>query len=239
MRPVLILQNQPGDSAAYLKTWLDTRSIDNLTCHAANGFPDSVDGYSALAVLGGSMSANDPLESNRQAELLIREAIRLDKPVVGHCLGGQLMAKALGGKVDKSPAPEIGWQEVSWVDCPLTGEWFGQDPSPVVMHWHWDAFTLPAGAARLAGSPACPVQAFCYGDHLAMQFHIEVDEPKVRRWAADTCSDWADAQKYHATVQDAESIIGGVPLHLRLHQRTADHIYSRWLRPTPWGIKLL
>lgn len=234
MRPVLILQNQPGDSAAYLKTWLDSRSIDNLTCHAANGFPDSIDGYSAMAVLGGSMSANDPLESNRQAELLIKEAMRLGKPVIGHCLGGQLMCRALGGTVGKSPKPEIGWQPLDWIDTELTSEWFGPDPTARVMHWHWDAFTLPAGATSLATSPACPVQAFAYGDNLAMQFHIEVDRAKVERWTTDTCPDWAAAQGSVDTVQGAGAILEGIGVWLDSHQATANHIYRRWLRSTVW-----
>jgi GMP synthase (glutamine-hydrolysing) len=98
--PVAILQHQLPENAAYLTTWLDQHRVDYKIFNAGAGeeFPASIEPYSALAVMGGGMSANDPLLSNRQAEILILQAMRLDRPVIGHCLGGQLMSRALGAR---------------------------------------------------------------------------------------------------------------------------------------------
>ena len=93
MKPVLILQHQLPENAAYLTTWLEKNRILYQVVNAGAGelFPTSIEPYAALAVMGGGMSANDPLPSNRQAEILILQAMYRNIPVIGHCLGAQLM----------------------------------------------------------------------------------------------------------------------------------------------------
>lgn len=239
MKPVLILQHQTPEHAAYLKAWLDQHNIPYEIKNAGAGeeFPASIEPYAALAVLGGGMSANDALLSNRQAEILILQAMRLDRPVIGHCLGGQLMTRALGGTIGASSQPEIGWQPVDYEDTPLVSHWFGNDPTPVVVHWHYEAFTVPLGAVRVASSPACANQAWALGNNLAMQFHIEIDNTKAQEWAADEDPKWADAREQYSTVQDSAGILAGIETYLAQHQTTADHIYSTWLSPTEWNLK--
>jgi len=92
-----------------LATWLDQHHIPFEIRCAGTGeeFPATIEPYSALAVMGGGMSANDPLLSNRQAEILILQAVRLDRPVIGHCLGGQLMTRAMGGTVGHRHSPKL------------------------------------------------------------------------------------------------------------------------------------
>ena len=232
MKPVLILQHQTPERAAYLKTWLDQNNIPYETRNANAGeeFPPSIEPYSALAVMGGGMSANDLLLSNRQAEILILQAMRLDRPVIGHCLGGQLMTRALGGTIGASPQPEIGWQPIEYDDNPLVKHWFGTNPTPTVIQWHYEAFTIPEGATRLATSSACPNQAWALGNNLAMQFHIEMDDAKAREWAMDEDPKWADARAQYNTVQDSTAILEGIESNLTKHQATADHIYRTWLK---------
>lgn len=238
MKPVLILQHQTPERPAYLTTWLDQHSVSYETRNAGRGedFPSSIEPYAALAIMGGGMSANDPLLSNRQAEILILQAMRLGRPVIGHCLGGQLMSRALGATVGPSPQPEIGWQAIEYECNDTVSQWFGSTPTPVVIQWHYDAFTVPDGATKLAGSPACPNQAWAMGPHLAMQFHIEMDEIKAREWASDEDPRWAEARDLYQTVQDSAAITAGIDLYLSQHQVTADHIYSHWLSTTPWTI---
>ena len=238
MKPVLILQHQLPENAAYLTTWLDRNRILYQVVNAGAGdeFPDSIDGYSALAVMGGGMSANDPLSSNRQAERLIQQAIRRDIPVIGHCLGAQLMARALGGTVQASPRPEIGWQPIKYENNPLVEEWFGSDPTDTVIHWHYESFSIPHGAVRLAQSAACPNQAFAYGKHLAMQFHIEINETKIDSWVNDDDPKWAQARQLYESVQDKITMLNGIPFHLSKHQATADNIYRNWLKTTEWTV---
>lgn len=230
MKPVLVLEHQHAERLAYLGTWLQENNIEYHVFNAAREqFPQSMNDYAALAVMGGGMSANDDLASNRQAEQLILQAMQQGKPVIGHCLGGQLMARALGAKITTSPQPEIGWQPIAYTDHPAVNHWFGSDPSPQVIHWHYEAFDLPEGAIRLAGSAACPNQAFAIGPHLAMQFHIEIDADKCQVWINDTDPKWEQAQVLHESVQSAHEIMAGITPNLAQHQVMARAIYSRWI----------
>ena len=238
MKPVLILQHQLPENAAYLTTWLERNRILYQVVNAGAGeeFPASIEPYSALAVMGGGMSANDPLPSNRQAEILILQAMYRDIPVVGHCLGGQLMARALGGVVTASPQPEIGWQPIEYEDNKLVQEWFGTDPTNSVIHWHYESFSIPTGAVRVATSLACPNQAFAIGPHLAMQFHIEINETKINTWVNDDDPKWTQARAQYDSVQDKITMLNGISFHLDKHQATADRIYQKWLKTTEWSV---
>ena len=238
MKPVLILQHQLPENAAYLTTWLERNRILYQVVNAGAGelFPASIEPYSALAVMGGGMSANDPLPSNRQAEILILQAMYRDLPVVGHCLGGQLMARALGGVVTDSPQPEIGWQPIEYDNNELAQEWFGTDPTNSVIHWHYESFSIPTGAVRVATSLACPNQAFAIGPHLAMQFHIEINETKINTWVNDDDPKWTQARAQYNSVQDKITMLNGIPFHLDKHQATADQIYQKWLETTEWSV---
>ena len=240
MKPVLILQHQVPENAAYLTTWLNNNKVEYQIVNAGAGeqFPTSIEPYSAMAVMGGGMSVNDPLLSSRQAEILILQAILKDRPVIGHCLGGQLMAKALGGTVQASPQPEIGWQPIEYESKALVDEWFGTDPTDTVIHWHYESFSIPEGAVRLATSAACPNQAFAYGKHLAMQFHIEINEAKVDSWVNDDDDKWIEARQKYDSVQDRDTILKGIPTYLSKHQATADSIYRNWLKTTEWANKI-
>jgi GMP synthase (glutamine-hydrolysing) len=237
MRPVAILQHQLPENAAYLTTWLERHRVDYVIFNAGadEEFPTSIEPYAALAVMGGGMSANDALLSNRQAEILILQAMRLDRPVIGHCLGGQLMSRALGAAVTASPRPEIGWQPIDYENLDVAREWFGDDPANTVAHWHYESFGIPAGAVRVATSPACPNQAWAMGPHLAMQFHIEITETKMQSWVAEDDAKWAESRSLYETVQDRISMLAGLPYHLAQHQATADSIYKKWLSTTPWA----
>lgn len=237
MKPVLILQHQLPENAAYLITWLERHGIQYEVVNAGAGesFPESIEPYSALAVMGGGMSANDQLLSNRQAEILILQSVILNRPVIGHCLGGQLMSRALGAVISASPQPEIGWQPIAYESTDLVREWFGDAPTDTVIQWHYESFGIPQGATRVAGSPACPNQAWAMGPHLAMQFHIEINEAKIDSWVSEDDPKWADARTRYDSVQDKITMLNGIPYHLAQHQATADCIYRNWLKTTDWN----
>jgi GMP synthase (glutamine-hydrolysing) len=232
-KPVLILQNLSNDGPAYLGQWLQGQGIaaEVRNTEAGDVYPEHIGAYSALAVLGGAMSANDALPSLRRAESLILQAFAQDIPVLGHCLGGQLMARALGAVVGPSPAPEIGWQTMQLArGSPAARDWLGDAPDATVMHWHSEAFSLPPGAKAMASSPACPVQAFAIGPHVAMQFHIEVDAAKVELWSNEESEAWAAAQvAFPSSVQNRHQMRAGLALHLPAHQAMAQRIYARWV----------
>ncbi len=232
MQPVLILQNLSADGPAYLATWLREQGVpfDVRNAEAGDLYPEHIDGYSALAILGGEMSANDPLLSLRQAEALVLQAARDGVPTLGHCLGGQLMARALGGQVGDSPEPEVGWQTLDVLPHPEAAAWFGAAPTQAVFHWHFESFSLPPGAQLLASTAACPHQAFALGPHLAMQFHLELDAEKLARWSQEQDSRYRGAAALHPrTVHSGLAMRAGSSAELATQQALARRIYQRWL----------
>lgn len=146
----------------------------------------TLDGYGGLVILGGPMSVD---EVDRHPHLvteteLVLDAIARQIPVLGICLGAQLIAKALGAEVRAGATKEIGWHDVVITDegrnDPLLGH-LGR--ATRLFQWHGDVFDLPDGAAHLASSERCAYQAFRYGTNVyGFQFHLEVDEPLIERW---------------------------------------------------------
>jgi GMP synthase (glutamine-hydrolysing) len=235
MKPVLVLQHLSADGPAYLGRWLARRGVpmDLRNTEAGDPYPETLAGHHALAILGGEMSANDPLPSLRRAEALFLEAVRAGIPTLGHCLGGQVMARALGAGIGKAPAPEVGFQEVSLVPGPACAAWFGAaslESTVRVFQWHYEAFELPVGATLLARNAACPHQAFAVGPHLAMQFHIELDDEKLQRWSLDVGPSFRQAREFHpGSVHSGERMRDDALRYLMAHQALADRIYTRWL----------
>lgn len=232
MKPILILQHLTSDGPGELARFLRRMGwpFEVFNTEAGEAFPASVAGHAGLAVLGGEMSANDELPSLRQAERLILEALDRGIPVLGHCLGGQLMARALGAPVTRNPVPEIGWHPIRLADGPEAREWLGDDPVPTVFQWHADTFALPRGATWLAGSDACANQAFAIGPHLAMQFHIELDAEKLARWSADTHPAYLAQQREHpATVQSGPQMNALAATALPAQRAMASRLYQRWI----------
>lgn len=142
--------------------------------------------YHGLVVLGGPMNCD---EIARHPHLgieteAIRAAIDRGLPVLGICLGAQLIARALGAKVTRNREKEIGWYDVTPTPAgakdPLFSRFSGTEK---IFQWHGDTFAIPEGAVHLASSPACAHQAFRYGENVyALQFHLEVDQPLIARW---------------------------------------------------------
>jgi GMP synthase-like glutamine amidotransferase len=183
--------------------------------------------YAAVAVLGGAMSVNDELPWLRRAEQLLSSAVALNRPVLGHCLGGQLLARALGARVCDNPVPEIGWTWIQVADHALARAWLGEAPELPVYQWHEQTFALPPGATLLAGNTACAHQAFALGPHLGMQFHIEVDGEKLSRWFADAPSA-GDPRLALPSVQAAAAMQADTERHMVSSQCTAARVYAWW-----------
>lgn len=233
MKPVLVLQHLPDDGPAYLATWLAAqgRTLDLRHASAGDTCPAHIDGFAALAVLGGAWSANDDRPWLRQVERLISQAVADGVPVLGHCLGGQLMARTLGAAVGPAPMPERGWHELAIAPGSEAQAWFGPGSQATVFQWHVESFSLPAGAERLSGSAACPNQAFARGPHLAMQFHIEVDEQKLQAWSSEAASEPVGAvpDGLAAGWHGAARMRADTHRHLATSQRLASQVYGRWL----------
>ncbi len=142
--------------------------------------------YHGLVVLGGPMSVN---ELDRYPHLSveiesIRQAVDAGIPVLGICLGAQLIASALGARIRRNPVKEIGWFEVSPTPAGMEDALFSKfDGTEKIFQWHGDTFALPHGAQHLAESDACANQAFRVGERVyGVQFHLEADQALIRRW---------------------------------------------------------
>src|SRR4030067_1282056 len=139
-----------------------------------------------IVLLGGPMNVyeEDRFPFLREEDLFIKEAIQRGRPVLGICLGAQLIAKALGAKVFKAPVKEIGWYDVSLTkigsQCPL----FSTLPKTFpVFQWHEDTFEIPKAGKLIVTSNPIPHQAFRYGDNTyGLQFHLEVTEEMIQEW---------------------------------------------------------
>lgn len=145
---------------------------------------DDVKASDALILMGGPMSANDPDPWVRNELAAIETALEHSRPVLGICLGAQVLAKALGARVCRNPVKEIGWFPIDWTETAAGDRLFGDFQSPeTVFHWHGETFDLPAQAVLLARSERCVHQAFRYGENsYGLQFHIEVTPGMIADW---------------------------------------------------------
>lgn len=181
-----------------------------------------------LVVLGGPLGANDadrfPFVDAEIAALERRLAA--GRPTLGICLGAQLMARALGARVQPARRKEIGWAPVALTEAGRAG-CLGrlEDDEPVVLHWHGDNFELPPGASRLASTEACPDQAFALGDHaLGLQFHLEVPAAELERWLVGHVVEIGSARGVSVEALRADTARHGPAL-----ERRAPAVFSEWL----------
>ncbi len=146
----------------------------------------SLDSYNGLIVLGGPMGVYE-LEQHPHLKFEMRaieEALKRGIPVLGICLGAQLIAHVLGAPVRKAPAWEIGWYELNILAAGKKDPLFAQyEAKERVFQLHQDMFDPPSGCEHLASTEMCPGQAFRYGEKVyGLQFHLEADRPMILRW---------------------------------------------------------
>ncbi|GIE96734.1 type 1 glutamine amidotransferase [Paractinoplanes rishiriensis] len=197
MGTALVIENDPSDDLRRLGEWLTEAGLELtvLRPYAGDPLPATLDDHLALVVLGGDQNAYSAADGTPGApwfpelEGLLRKAVRNRVPTLAVCLGGQLLAQAHGGLVERSTSgPEIGPGLVGKRDAADTDPLFKWVPLlPDVIQWHRDEITeLPLKAVLLAASSRYPHQAFRLGDRAwGVQFHIECDIAMIERWAVD------------------------------------------------------
>lgn len=240
MKPILVLQHEAGVSAGHFASWLEARSLPHrvVGVHLGDAVPASADSCAGLCSLGGNMSVNDPLSWVTDEIELMRDAIARGVPIIGHCLGGQLLARALGAAVTRNACKEMGWLPVDVVDPALVDEWLGSDAPGELFHWHGDAFDLPTGARRLLSSPLTPNQAYVVEragvEHLGMQFHIEMTPELVAAWAGDPgVADEINGERARTGgpgVQSPEEMCRDLEGRATAMKSLAWRLYDRWAR---------
>jgi len=176
------LQHAPFEGLGSIEPWLRAAGyrITGTHFYESASLP-SPDDIHLLIVMGGPMSANDEDEFPWliAEKHFIRQCIERGKPVLGVCLGAQLIASAMGARVFSNRTKEIGWFPIRAV--PTEGAFFRFPPVVEVFHWHGETFELPPGAVHLARSEGCENQAFQLGrSALGLQFHLEVTPETVR-----------------------------------------------------------
>jgi GMP synthase-like glutamine amidotransferase len=180
MSKFLVIQNSKIEDIGVLGELLRKDGADIKTVLAkSEDIPDV--NPDAIIILGAPESANDDLPYLKKELDLIRQSVEKNIPVLGICLGSQLIAKAFGAKVYKGPKKEIGFYND--IEFDNSSKLFSGIKSPAtVFHWHGDTFDLPENAIRLAHSKDYQNQAIKIGSAVGVQFHLEVDEPTIRLW---------------------------------------------------------
>lgn len=226
MKPVAIFRHSPGEGPGYFATFLDQHSIPWRLFKLDEGEapPAAVNDFSGLCFMGGHMSVNDDLPWIPPVLELIRSAVKQDIPVLGHCLGGQLMSKALGGVVSLNPVKEIGWGKVRVLD----DEWLPGTHDFLSYHWHGETFTIPEGAKRVMESEYCGNQAFALGPHLGLQCHVEMTEDMIRNWSSGGAKEIERAGDI-PSVQKPPQQLAQMEQKLDDLHAIADKLYTKWI----------
>ncbi len=231
MKPVAIFRHAPTEGPGYFATYLDRARIpwQVIGVDIGEAVPPHPRRFSGLAFMGGPMSVNDDLPWVAPVLKLIRDSIAADVPVIGHCLGGQLMSRALGGVVTRNPIKEIGWGAVSVIAAPAAQDWFEHAaPSFTSFHWHGETFSLPPGATRLLTNSNCENQAFALGRHLGMQCHIEMTPDMIASWCESGSGEISRSKS--PAVQSVATIMAESAAGLNKLHAVADGVYTRWTR---------
>ena len=197
--------------------------------------PDAVpniDKYDGLIVLGGPMCVD---QTDGHPHLLteieaIKQAIECHMPVLGICLGAQLIATALGAHVGKNPTKEIGWYDVTPTAAGQADPLFGCfDGTEKIFQWHGDTFDIPHGAVALASSPECANQAFRFGERTyGLQFHLEVDEPLIQRWLK-TPVHVREMEREGDHISE-QKILADTKLYMERSTRLGNRLFSEYIR---------
>ena len=210
MSDVLVVQNTRIESSGYLGELLSRDGFDITSINAKHEIIPNKK-FSLVVILGAPESANDNFPYLIEEQELIKNSVNDDIPVLGICLGSQLIAKTFGAKVYKGPTKEIGFYH----DLMFSNDskLFGGFKNPfTVFHWHGDTFDLPTGATRLALSENYPNQAFQYKSAIGLQFHLEVNEQMVNLWLDKTEEKlqqitYIDPQKIRSDIDENISIV--------------------------------
>lgn len=231
MKPVLIFRHTATEGPGHIAVFLAAQGIPFQTCLVDQGapIPASPDAYAGLVFMGGPMSVNDDLHWIANSLSLIRQAVAANIPVLGHCLGGQLIAKALGGVITNNPVKEIGWEPVRVLNNPSAQRWFGDTTGFDAFHWHGETFSVPANATRILESTHCPQQAFVLGPHLALQCHVEMTSPMIHEWC-HIGKDYLLAAQSSPAVQTAALMQAETPSKLPAMTAAADRLYGHWIK---------
>ena len=224
----LVLQHVAVEGPGTLGSYLEARGwkLETVALYEGARLPEDTQGYQAVIVMGGPMGVYDEADYPflRDEHRFLTRVLAQDVPLLGICLGSQLLAKALGARVYRNPHKEIGWYSVDLTPAGAADLLFAGLTSPVpVFQWHGDAFDLPAGATPLASSPLCTNQAFRYGDRVyGLLFHLELTPAIIHSWLAAFCDEIMSLQG----VIDPARIVAEIPHRFVGYQQAGARVFA-------------
>jgi len=229
MKPVIICRYAPHEGPGYFATYLSRRRVPWLVVKLDEGdrLP-SAHGIAGLAMMGGPMSVNDELTWIAPMLHLVRASVAENVPVIGHCLGGQLLAKAMGAVVTRNPVKEIGWGGVTVSSTIQAAQWGPAEPF-LSYHWHGETFSIPESAECIWASAHCGNQAFVLGGlHFGMQCHIEMTAELIESWCDTGVEEIERNLNRSPAVQTPAEMRENLAGRLEALHAVADRVYDRW-----------
>ncbi len=229
MKPIHIIRHLVCQHPGFLGEYLQQRGVPWEMVCVDEGHPVNldVDRASALVFMGAGVSVNDQLPWMEGELDLMRRAFDRDVPMLGVCFGAQMMSRALRGEVYRGDEMEIGWHPVRLCRENDAGDWLTGLPDEfTVFQWHADTFTLPAGCGSLIESDCYHHQAFALGDHLGLQFHLEMTEEMVKNWIERYGS---DLQHPSGCRHSGKQILTDLEQRIEQLHRISVRLYGNWL----------
>ena len=229
MSDFLVLQHIDCEDLGTIEQAMIHRGISYRYVRLFDGdpLPEDIKNYSGLIILGGPMNVyeEDVYPYLKGEDILIKEAVKRRIPVLGICLGGQLIAKATGAKVNKGTKKEIGWYDLLLTPGGKADKVFKNFPERLtVFQWHGDTFDIPSDATHLAGSVLFPNQAFRIGDNIyGLQFHLEVTQKMISRWINEYKDELSSLDYI-----DPEKIIKDTDKYIKTLSQHAELFYNRF-----------
>jgi len=232
MAKIYVLQHHPVETLGTIADALEGAALawQYVRVYDGQPVPSSMKGAGGLIVMGGPMGVyqTDRYPWLRDEMRLIEDAVKSNLPTLGVCLGAQILAAALGAKVERNPnGKEIGWHPIKLGDSAQHDRLMRGLPATLTpFHWHGDIFDLPPGAVLLASSEKTPCQAFRYGDKAyAFQFHFEVTPDGVAAMAD------AFAKDLNRENIAADRMIAQAAEFAPTLEKISDTVFSRWASP--------
>jgi GMP synthase (glutamine-hydrolysing) len=188
---IIVIMHVESEGPGSLGTCLDSVGAEIVTVrlYAGDRLPSDLSVFDAVVSMGGPMNVYEEDEHPflKEETAFLKQAVEADVPALGICLGAQMIAKATGARVTKSPNKEVGWGQVALTDGGKEDSAFKGLPATLeVLQWHGDMFHIPQNGILLASSKDCPHQAFRYRNALGLQFHLEVTEKILSDWFTDS-----------------------------------------------------